>query len=103
MQLQIPAVCLLCSVLIIGICIIAKGAAAQSSKFGCYKVTAKTLNLRKRAWGKSDIVDVLERGDIVAKRRRFCAIRGFWCPVRTEGDLSGWADKKFLRRVSCPA
>ncbi len=101
MSKSIPAVCLICSLLIIGICMIAREAAAQTSKYGCYEVTAGALNLRKRAWAKSDVVGVVNRGDVIAKRRRFCALRGFWCPVRTKAGAEGWADKKYLKKVAC--
>ena len=103
MSNRIPTVCFICSLLIIGICFIAREASAQTSRYGCYQVTAGALNLRARAWASSDVVAVMDRGDVVAKRRRFCALRGFWCPVRTKGGSAGWADKNFLTKVACPA
>ncbi|MFT5507346.1 MAG: hypothetical protein ACI89J_000410 [Hyphomicrobiaceae bacterium] len=101
MSNPIPTVCCVFSVLIVSICAIATEATAQTSKYGCYQITAGALNLRKRAWARSPVVGVVSRGDVVAKRRRFCALRGFWCPVRTKGGTEGWADKKFLKKVSC--
>lgn len=101
MSNPIPAICCVFSVLILSICVVASNASAQTSKFGCYQVTAGALNLRKRAWARSEIVGVANRGDILAKRRRFCALRGFWCPVRTKGGVNGWADKKFIKKVAC--
>ncbi|MFY0612153.1 MAG: SH3 domain-containing protein [Hyphomicrobiaceae bacterium] len=103
MMKRIPFVCLICSLLIIGICVVAREATAQTSRYGCYQVTTGALNLRKRAWARSDVVGVVYRGNIVAKRRRFCALRGFWCPVRTKAGINGWADKKFLKKVACKA
>lgn len=101
MTLRIPVVCLIFSTLVIGICAIASTASAQTSKYGCYRVTASSLNLRQRAWARSKVIGVVHRGDKLAKRRRFCALRGFWCPVRTKGGLNGWADKKYLKKISC--
>lgn len=98
---RIPFVCLICSLLIIGICAVAREATAQTSRYGCYQVTTGALNLRKRAWASSDVVGVVGRGDVLAKRRRFCALRGFWCPVRTKAGVDGWADKKYIKKVAC--
>lgn len=74
---------------------------ALESRFGCYRVTAATLNVRKSAWGRSDILATVRRGELVAKRRRFCALRGFWCPIRTKAGIRGWVDKRFVRRARC--
>lgn len=101
MSNPIPAICGVFSVLIVSICLIASEASAQTSKYGCYEVTANALNLRKRAWSRSPVVGVVKRGDKLAKRRRFCALRGFWCPVRTKGGTNGWADKKYIKKVGC--
>lgn len=101
MNMRIPMVCLIFSAVIIGVCVIALEAAAQTSKFGCYQVTAPALNLRKRAWSRSSVVGVVRRGTLLAKRRRFCALRGFWCPVRTKAGVEGWADKKYLKKAPC--
>ena len=76
-------------------------AGAVESRFGCYQVTTSALNVRERAWSRSDVVTTVSRGAIVAKRRRFCALRGFWCPVRTADGVSGWAAKRHLKRVAC--
>jgi len=70
MMQRIPFVCLICSLLIIGICAVAREATAQTSRIGCYHVTTGALNLRKRAWASSDVVGAVGRGDILAKRRR---------------------------------
>lgn len=100
---RIAFLALLISSLFVSTLAVTTSANAQSSRFGCYKVTANSLNLRKRAWGRSAVVGVVHKGTVVAKRRRWCALRGFWCPVRTKAGVSGWADKKYLRRTKCPA
>lgn len=78
-----------------------KPADALSSRYGCYVVTTGALNIRKRAWSRSEVVGVARRGEKLAKRRRFCALRGFWCPVATEDGVEGWTDKRFLERTPC--
>ncbi|SRR6056297_2967010 len=102
MTSRIPAICLFFSAMVIVICfLVARDAQAQTSRYGCYEVTGGALNIRKRAWSKSPVLAVARRGEKLAKRRRFCAVRGFWCPVRTKAGVSGWADKQYLRNVSC--
>lgn len=77
-------------------------ASAIESRFGCYRVVgAASLTIRSRALARSEAVGYARRGEKLAKRRRFCALRGFWCPVRRADGLSGWADKRFLRRTAC--
>jgi hypothetical protein len=78
-----------------------KPADALSSRYGCYVVTAGALNIRERAWSKSKVVGVARKGDKLAKRRRFCALRGFWCPVSKQDGVDGWADKRHLDRTPC--
>lgn len=77
-------------------------AQAILSQYGCYKVVgASSLNVRKRAYSRSEVVGVISRGEVVGKWKRFCALRGFWCPVESSSGITGWADKRFLAEVSC--
>jgi hypothetical protein len=84
-----------------GIAALSQPAAALSSRYGCYEVTASSLNIREKPWSISKVLAVAKRGDKLAKRRRFCALRGFWCPVTTEDGVEGWAGKQFLKRTAC--
>lgn len=70
-------------------------------KYGCFRVTSESLNIRAKALSTSDVVGTAKRGDILVKRRRFCALRGYWCPV-TFGGVEGWADKAFFETAACP-
>lgn len=70
-------------------------------KYGCFKVTAESLNIRVKALSTADVIGTAKRGDILVKRRRFCALRGYWCPV-TFGTVEGWADKAFFESAACP-
>ena len=70
-------------------------------KYGCFKVTAESLNIRAKALSTADVLATARRGDILVKRRRFCALRGYWCPVAF-GDSEGWADKAFFEAAPCP-
>jgi hypothetical protein len=76
-----------------GIAALTQPAAALSSRYGCYEVTAGSLNIREKAWSSSKVLAVATRG--------FCALRGFWCPVTTEDGVEGWAGKQFLKRTAC--
>ena len=49
MSKRIPTVCFICSLLIIGICFIAREASAQTSRYGCYQVTAAALASENKA------------------------------------------------------
>jgi hypothetical protein len=85
----------------------ATAAAAQSTTsrpaFGCFKVTAPQVNIRASALSTADVVGKASRGEVLIKNRRFCALRGFWCPVRTQRGVEGWADKSKLVVAACPA
>ena len=84
-----------------GLVALSAQAQALSSRYGCYEVTVDALNIREKAWSRSKVVAVARRGEKLAKRRRFCALRGFWCPVTNEDGVSGWAGKQFLKRTPC--
>jgi SH3-like domain-containing protein len=75
--------------------------ATTRPKYGCFKVTTASLNIRAKAFSNADVVATAKRGDILVKRRRFCALRGYWCPV-TFGGVEGWADKAFFETAPCP-
>lgn len=79
----------------------ASPAEALSSRYGCYEVTSGSLNIREKAWSRSTVLAVARKGEKLAKRRRFCALRGYWCPVTNEDGVEGWAGKKFLKRTAC--
>jgi len=81
---------------------IAAGAQAKSSgaSYGCYVVTAEHLNIRARPLSGSAILDSAQRGEVLVKWRRFCALRGIWCPVQ-KGTAKGYADRSLLRSVPC--
>ena len=70
-------------------------------KYGCFRVTADSLNIRAKALSTADVVGTAKRGDLLVKRRRFCALRGYWCPVAF-GVVEGWADKAFFEAAPCP-
>ncbi len=74
---------------------------AQAATYGCFKVTAKHLNIRARPYSSAEVVGVANRGDILEKRKLFCTPRGFWCAIR-KGSLEGYADKDNMRKVACP-
>lgn len=74
---------------------------AQAATYGCFKVTAKHLNIRARPYSTSEVIGVASRGDLLEKRKLFCTPRGFWCAIR-KGSLEGYADKSNLRKVACP-
>lgn len=87
-------------------CLTPAGTDAQTTapppKYGCYRVVgAEALNIRARPFSSSDVVGVAERGEILVKWRRWCTLRGFWCPVQ-QGDLKGHSDKRHLEPVPCP-
>ncbi len=82
--------------------LVAVEAQAAPRVYGCFKVTAASINIRDGAFSSSDVVGTAGRGEILVKRKRFCTLRGFWCAVR-KGSIEGWADKAFMERVDCPA
>jgi len=84
-----------------GIAALSAPAAALSSRYGCYEVAVDSLNIREKAWSSSKVLVVAKRGDKLAKRRRFCALRGYWCPVTNADGVEGWAGKQFLKRTAC--
>jgi hypothetical protein len=76
-------------------------AEAQAGKYGCFKVTASSLNIRARPYSSAEIIGAASRGDILEKRKMFCTPRGFWCAIR-KGSLEGYADKANMRKIACP-
>lgn len=76
-------------------------APANASKYGCFKVTASSLNIRARPYSTSEVIGVASKGDILEKRKMFCTPRGFWCAIR-KGSLEGYADKANMRKIDCP-
>ncbi len=77
-------------------------AAAAGKVYGCYKVIGvSSLNIRARAHSESDPIGIAYRGDILLKWKRWCSLRGFWCPVQ-RGNVAGHADKRYLMKVTCP-
>jgi hypothetical protein len=74
---------------------------AHAATYGCFRVTAKHLNIRARPYSTSEVIGVAHRGDILEKRKLFCTPRGFWCAIR-KGSLEGYADKANMRKVDCP-
>ncbi|MCC7250371.1 SH3 domain-containing protein [Hyphomicrobium sp.] len=73
---------------------------AEAATYGCFKVTASSLNIRARPYSTSEVIGVAKRGDVLEKRKLFCTPRGFWCAIR-KGSLEGYADKSNLRKVAC--
>jgi hypothetical protein len=72
-----------------------------ASKYGCFKVTVPSLNLRARPYSSAEVIGVASRGDILEKRKMFCTPRGFWCAIR-KGSLEGYADKSNMVKIDCP-
>ncbi|MDQ8700496.1 SH3 domain-containing protein [Hyphomicrobium sp. LHD-15] len=75
--------------------------AQAAPKYGCFKVTVPSLNIRARPYSSADVIGVAKKGDILEKRKLFCTPRGFWCAVR-KGSLEGYADKSNLAKLPCP-
>lgn len=75
--------------------------AQAASKYGCFKVTVPSLNLRARPYSSAEVVGVAHRGEILEKRKMFCTPRGFWCAIR-KGSLEGYADKSNMVKIDCP-
>lgn len=77
-------------------------AAAADKVYGCYKVIGvSSLNIRARPYSNSDSIGIAYRGEVLVKWKRWCALRGFWCPVQ-KGSVAGHADKRYLMKVDCP-
>lgn len=75
---------------------------ASAGNYGCFKVVdASSVNIRKRAWSRSEVIGTASRGEVLVKWKAFCALRGFWCPVQ-KGSIKGHAAKKYLEKVDCP-
>jgi hypothetical protein len=74
---------------------------AQAATYGCFKVTASSLNIRKTPHSTADVIGVAHAGEILEKRKLFCTPRGFWCAIR-KGSLDGYADKSNMVKVDCP-
>ncbi len=75
--------------------------AAQAATYGCFKVTADSINIRSRPYSDAEVVGSASKGDILEKRKLLCTPRGFWCAIR-KGSLEGYADKSFMTKVACP-
>lgn len=77
-------------------------APAHAGNYGCFVVTAQSLNVRARPYSSSEVIAVAKKGDVLEKRKLWCTWRGFWCAVR-KGDIEGYADKSFMDKLSkCP-
>lgn len=76
-------------------------APAATSTFGCFKVTADSINIRAKPYSNADVIGSASKGDILEKRKLWCTPRGYWCAVR-KGSLEGYADKNFMKKVACP-
>lgn len=77
-------------------------AAAADKVYGCFKVIGvSSINIRARPYSNSDVIGIANRGDILIKWKRWCALRGFWCPVQ-KGKIAGHADKRYLMKIDCP-
>jgi len=74
-----------------------------ASHYGCYKVVNTTsLNIRARPFSDAGVIAVAKKGEVLKKWKRWCTVRGFWCPVE-KGGLQGHADKNYLVKVDCPS
>jgi hypothetical protein len=73
----------------------------SAATYGCFKVTADSLNIRARPYSTSEIIGSASKGDILEKRKLFCTPRGFWCAIR-KGSLEGYADKSNMVKIACP-
>lgn len=73
----------------------------KAATYGCFQVTTGSLNIRDRPRSNATVIGVASRGEILEKRKLICTPRGYWCAIR-KGSLEGYADKNFMRRVTCP-
>lgn len=95
------------SVAVLGATLAARGALAANDtatgvNHGCYRVTTSAINIRAKPFASADIISRARNGDIVLKWKRFCTLRGYWCPVEKDG-IRGHADKAHLQPVPCSA
>jgi len=72
-------------------------------KYGCFAVTAESLNVRYAPYSSAKKIGVVSKGDVLIKRRPWCTFRGFWCAVKTESGREGYVDKNFMKVAPCPA
>lgn len=84
-----------------GLLLCTVGGAAEAATYGCFKVTADTINIRARPYSSAEVIGTAAKGDILEKRKLFCTPRGFWCAIR-KGTLEGYADKSFMAKIACP-
>jgi hypothetical protein len=86
----------------IGFGIAAATAEAQAAGYGCFKVTASSLNIRARPYSSAEVIGTAYKGEILIKRKALCTLRGFWCAVR-KGGIEGYADKANMEKLKvCP-
>ena len=86
----------------LSLCVVSAPAAVQAEGYGCFVVTASAINIRARPYSWSKVVGTASKGDILTKRKLWCTPRGFWCAVQ-KGDLKGYADKSFMKKITnCP-
>lgn len=71
--------------------------------YGCFKVTAKSLDLREKSNRNAIVVGTVAKGNILVKAGRFCTAGGNWCFVTTEKGVQGYADKSKIAIAACPA
>jgi len=74
---------------------------AEAATYGCFKVTADSINIRAKPYSNAEVIGSASKGDILEKRKLLCTPRGFWCAIR-KGSLEGYADKNFMSKVACP-
>ena len=71
--------------------------------FGCFRVSAKSLDIHEGAASSSAHVATVSRGDLLIKRRRFCGTLIPSCAVKTEKGVEGFAAKGSIKVAPCPA
>lgn len=71
--------------------------------YGCFKVTVPELNIRGTAFSNGPVVATAIKNETLVKRRRYCALRGFWCAVTTNKGVQGYADKSMMTVAACPS
>jgi Bacterial SH3 domain len=81
--------------------LLSQGGEVRAATYGCFKVTAHSLNIRSRPSSKSEVQTVASKSDILEKRKFFCTIGGIWCAVRYNG-VRGYADRAYMKKVPCP-
>ena len=88
-----------------GLGIAAASAQSVSTRpaYGCFKVTAGKVRLHETSFVSSAIVGVVERGDILIKRHRFCNVVSAACAISTESGTSGFVSKGSVKVTPCPA